>query len=258
MCVCVYVWVDSVTSTCYGGGCWMLGAECMHVYQTHARWPESINLPQHAKHTHTHTQQEGARAVKIEYEDLQPVITNIEEGVARGSFFAFDHTVQQGPAVEVSGRGFGGVAGMITRLTLFAALPICMYLPSHAPPHINTPLPQQAALATPGAVLVEGEMKIGGQEHFYLEPNATLAIPGEVRGRPMDCVDVVVTGWRIRGGGGGGGVSTPPDDASPLYLPTTDTHFFRRTAPWRCGPRRRTRPRPRTSAPTSAASPPTR
>ncbi len=42
----------------------------------------------------------------------------------------------------------------------------------------------QAALETPGAVVVEGEFKIGGQEHFYLEPNATLAIPGEVRAPP--------------------------------------------------------------------------
>lgn len=45
--------------------------------------------------------QEGARAVKVEYEDLQPVITNIETGIAHGSFFAHDHTVQQGPDVEV-------------------------------------------------------------------------------------------------------------------------------------------------------------
>lgn len=74
----------------------------------------------------------------IEYEELQPVITNIEAGIRHNSFFDFDHTVQQGPDVE-------------------------------------------AALRTPGAVVVEGEMKIGGQEHFYLEPNATLAIPGEVR-----------------------------------------------------------------------------
>ncbi|KAG5177145.1 putative xanthine dehydrogenase [Tribonema minus] len=28
-------------------------------------------------------------------------------------------------------------------------------------------------------VVVEGEMRIGGQEHFYLETNATLAVPGE-------------------------------------------------------------------------------
>jgi xanthine dehydrogenase molybdopterin-binding subunit B len=51
---------------------------------------------------------------------------------------------------------------------------------TYAHTHSSTPRPQQAALQTPGPVVVEGEMKIGGQEHFYLEPNATLAIPGEV------------------------------------------------------------------------------
>ena len=28
-------------------------------------------------------------------------------------------------------------------------------------------------------VVVEGEMRVGGQEHFYLEPNATLVVPSE-------------------------------------------------------------------------------
>jgi xanthine dehydrogenase/oxidase len=28
-----------------------------------------------------------------------------------------------------------------------------------------------------GDVVVEGEMKVGGQEHFYLEPNVTLVVP---------------------------------------------------------------------------------
>jgi len=79
---------------------------------------------------------EGARAVKVVYEDLGPVITNIEEGLKHKSFFAHDHTIESGPSVE-------------------------------------------AALATEGAVVVEGEMKIGGQEHFYLETNATYVIPGE-------------------------------------------------------------------------------
>ena len=35
-----------------------------------------------------------------------------------------------------------------------------------------------AALAG-SAVVVEGEMRVGGQEHFYLETNAALCIPGE-------------------------------------------------------------------------------
>ena len=53
----------------------------------------------------------------------------------------------------------------------------------------------QKALAAPAAasdsssgdsgssdlVVVTGEMRVGGQEHFYLEPNASLAVPSEVR-----------------------------------------------------------------------------
>ncbi len=34
----------------------------------------------------------------------------------------------------------------------------------------------EAALASADHVL-EGEMRIGGQEHFYLETNATIAVP---------------------------------------------------------------------------------
>jgi xanthine dehydrogenase/oxidase len=29
-------------------------------------------------------------------------------------------------------------------------------------------------------VVVSGEMRVGGQEHFYLEPNTTLVVPSEV------------------------------------------------------------------------------
>jgi len=36
-----------------------------------------------------------------------------------------------------------------------------------------------AGFATPGIQVVEGETRIGGQEHFYLETNATLVVPGE-------------------------------------------------------------------------------
>lgn len=84
---------------------------------------------------------EGARAVKVEYEELSPVITNIEEGIRHNSFFAFDHMLESGPNVEA----------------VLAA----------------------AAGNKEGAVVVEGEMRVGGQEHFYLETNATYAIPGE-------------------------------------------------------------------------------
>ncbi|CAE8703078.1 unnamed protein product [Polarella glacialis] len=36
-----------------------------------------------------------------------------------------------------------------------------------------------AAFALPDTVIVEGEIRLGGQEHFYLECNAALAVPGE-------------------------------------------------------------------------------
>ena len=36
-----------------------------------------------------------------------------------------------------------------------------------------------AAADTENSIVVEGEMRIGGQEHFYLECNATVCIPGE-------------------------------------------------------------------------------
>lgn len=39
--------------------------------------------------------------------------------------------------------------------------------------------PVADALATAGAIVVEGEFRLGGQEHFYLETNTTLAVPTE-------------------------------------------------------------------------------
>ena len=35
----------------------------------------------------------------------------------------------------------------------------------------------ESALAEEGLVIVKGEFKMGGQEHFYLECNTTLALP---------------------------------------------------------------------------------
>ena len=36
-------------------------------------------------------------------------------------------------------------------------------------------------------VVVEGEMNVGGQEHFYLEPNAVIATPQEDNGMFLLC-----------------------------------------------------------------------
>lgn len=49
-----------------------------------------------------------------------------------------------------------------------------------APPAITTKHNITSGVAyekEEGDVVVEGEMKVGGQEHFYLEPNVTLVVP---------------------------------------------------------------------------------
>mmetsp|Transcript_10030 Transcript_10030/g.26100 ORF Transcript_10030/g.26100 Transcript_10030/m.26100 type:complete len:87 (-) Transcript_10030:4215-4475(-) len=49
--------------------------------------------------------------------------------------------------------------------------------------------------------VLEGEMKVGAQEHFYLEPHALLAIPGETYGafgsfdHPSDLLLHPTTRW---------------------------------------------------------------
>ncbi|KAM8905353.1 xanthine dehydrogenase/oxidase isoform 2-T2 [Spinachia spinachia] len=75
--------------------------------------------------------QRAARAVRVQYEELQPVVT-IQEAIAAQSFYQPIRTLQRGDLEA----GF-----------------------------------KQADH------VVEGEMHIGGQEHFYLETNVTLAVP---------------------------------------------------------------------------------
>ncbi|KAF3688302.1 Xanthine dehydrogenase/oxidase Xanthine dehydrogenase [Channa argus] len=75
--------------------------------------------------------QRAAKAVKVQYKELQPVIT-IQEAIAAQSFFQPIRTIQKGDLEA----GF-----------------------------------KQADH------ILEGEMHIGGQEHFYLETNVTLAVP---------------------------------------------------------------------------------
>uniref|UniRef100_A0A3Q3WQX2 Xanthine dehydrogenase/oxidase n=1 Tax=Mola mola TaxID=94237 RepID=A0A3Q3WQX2_MOLML len=75
--------------------------------------------------------QRAARAVRIRYEELQPVVT-IQEAIAAQSFYQPIRTIQKGDLEW----GF-----------------------------------KQADH------ILEGEMHIGGQEHFYLETNVTLAVP---------------------------------------------------------------------------------
>ncbi|XP_041821919.1 xanthine dehydrogenase/oxidase isoform X2 [Chelmon rostratus] len=80
--------------------------------------------------------QRAAKAVRIQYEELQPIIT-IQEAIAAQSFYQPIRTIEMGDLEA----GF-----------------------------------KQADH------ILEGEMHIGGQEHFYLETNITLAVPQEEDG----------------------------------------------------------------------------
>lgn len=75
--------------------------------------------------------QRAAKAVKIQYEELKPIVT-IQEAIATQSFYQPIRTIQKGDLEA----GF-----------------------------------KQADH------ILEGEMHMGGQEHFYLETNVTLAVP---------------------------------------------------------------------------------
>ncbi|KAE8278574.1 Xanthine dehydrogenase/oxidase Xanthine dehydrogenase [Larimichthys crocea] len=80
--------------------------------------------------------QRAAKAVRVQYEELQPIVT-IQEAIAAQSFYQPIRTIQRGDLEA----GF-----------------------------------KQADH------ILEGEMHIGGQEHFYLETNVSLAVPGEEDG----------------------------------------------------------------------------
>ncbi|CAK0836203.1 unnamed protein product [Prorocentrum cordatum] len=74
------------------------------------------------------------RLVKVEYEDLEPVLT-IEDAIRAKSFHQWVRRIDDGDV--------------------------------------------DAAFALPDTVIVEGEFRMGGQEHFYLETNACHVVPGE-------------------------------------------------------------------------------
>jgi xanthine dehydrogenase/oxidase len=88
--------------------------------------------------------EKGARAVAVEYGDDEEgsAIVSIEDAIRAGSFWTdFRHEMKR-----------GGDAEQILR---------------------------QTQVDGKRLVVVEGSMRCGGQEHFYLEPNSTLAIPSE-------------------------------------------------------------------------------
>lgn len=77
--------------------------------------------------------QKAARKVKIQYQELEPVVITIEDAIEHKSFFADHHKVLQKGDIEKVLR---------------------------EAPHV-----------------IEGECRIGGQEHFYLETHSCLVIP---------------------------------------------------------------------------------
>ncbi|KAL3798324.1 hypothetical protein ACHAW5_008623 [Stephanodiscus triporus] len=87
--------------------------------------------------------EKGARAVAVEYEDLKgKAVVSIEDAIEAKSFWAdMVHEMQRG----------GNVTEML----------------------------QKTEVEGKKLVVVEGSMRSGGQEHFYLEPNTTLAVPSE-------------------------------------------------------------------------------
>ena len=87
----------------------------------------------------------GARAVEVQYEELKPVLT-IEDAIAAGSYLA---GTGEKPHTLVKGNPEGVIAAV------------------------------ECGEGPAGAKVVRGEIKIGGQEHFYLEPMSTVVIPGE-------------------------------------------------------------------------------
>lgn len=77
---------------------------------------------------------DAANKVQVEYEEL-PAIVTIEEAVQKSSFLGEDHRIIKGDADALFGR---------------------------------IDLGEETDMR-----IVEGEMRIGAQEHFYLEPHVT-------------------------------------------------------------------------------------
>lgn len=80
------------------------------------------------------TAQRAARKVKVEYEELQPVIVTIEDAIKHESFFEMTKMIDNGDVDKIFKEA----------------------------PHI-----------------LEGDCRMGGQEHFYLETQTVLAVPKE-------------------------------------------------------------------------------
>lgn len=78
--------------------------------------------------------QTAARMVKVEYEDLQPIIVTMEDAIEKKSFYPqYPKTIRKGDVKPV--------------------------------------------FEDKNNIIIEGECRMGGQEHFYLETHAAFAIP---------------------------------------------------------------------------------
>lgn len=86
--------------------------------------------------------QRAARAVKIQYEDLSPIIVTIEDAIKHNSYFGETKKIEKGD--------------------------------------------YRKAFAESDFV-VEGECRMGGQEHFYLETHAAIAIPRDADELELFC-----------------------------------------------------------------------
>lgn len=98
---------------------------------------------------------EAANKVKVEYEDILPAILSIEDAIEHKSFYDQHHWLQ-------TGDNGAGVDSKLDENNF----------------HVDDKTNVQKALADSPHVLT-GRCKVGGQEHFYLETQACLAVPHE-------------------------------------------------------------------------------
>lgn len=105
--------------------------------------------------------QEAARLVAVEYEPL-PAVTSIDAAIAANSFYSEEHAIEDGD-LEAAIRAVGLNAADLCEVSADS----------------NIGGNARTIHDDGDNVVVEGEMRMGGQEHFYLETNVTLCIPGE-------------------------------------------------------------------------------
>jgi xanthine dehydrogenase/oxidase len=95
---------------------------------------------------------EAARAVVVEYEKLRAVLSIYDAVHAESFYDGFGHSVEKAPDTA---------DGMMKRLKEIREMGSSSNIDEN------------------NVLFVGGTMRMGGQEHFYLEPNACLVLPGE-------------------------------------------------------------------------------